>query len=379
MMCGIVLLFWFAQYVYVPYQTTYLTSQNIAMDTVGMILGIYGGIQMCFRMPIGIYGDLKKQHSMLIILGTAFAGMASVMRILFPAGLGFLAGNVLAGFGSSMWSAFMALFLGLYPAEQKQAATGRIMYYNNMGKLTAFICAAIFYQFLGMRFLCMMGVAAGFAAAVGGIWIRRKQPAVQGKADFGFSFRFLSSRLIVFSVLTLMQQGVQMSTAMSYTSEVLKGMGASQLQIGLSSIIYMAASVYFSGVISSEPVKKRGPRFWIPAAFLTVWGYCWLVPRVSAIWMIWLCQIAAGLQTGLLFTWLIAEAVEGIDEKQRATALAFFQMTYAVGMTVFPMISGAVSEQYGLSSAFYMLGVVGLAGCVISGGYYKIHNKEREN
>lgn len=371
-MCGIVLLFWFAQYVYIPYQTTYLTSQNIAMDTVGVILGIYGGIQMCFRMPIGIYSDLKKQHSTLIILGTALAGSASVVRILFPARVGFFVGNVLAGFGSSMWSAFMALFLGLYPAEQRQTATSRIMYYNNMGKLVAFICATACYPFFGMHFLCAMGVAAGAAGAVCGGWVRQKQTVRQEQKAFGFSFRFLSFRMLVFSLLTMMQQGVQMSTAMSYTSEILKGIGASQMQIGLSSIIYMAASVYFAGAVSSETVKRRGADFWIPAVFLTVWGYCWIVPNAGNIWIIWLCQIAAGLQTGLLFTYLIAEAVEGIDEKQRATALAFFQMTYAVGMTVFPMISGVISERYGLKPAFYMLGAMGLLGSVISAGYYRI-------
>lgn len=372
----IVLLFWFAQYVYIPYQTTYLVSQNLSMDIVGLILGIYGGMQMCCRMPIGIYSDTRKQHSLLIILGMTFAGLGSLLRICLPTRIGFFLGNILAGFGSSMWSAFMAMFLGLYPDNEKQEATGLIMFLNNAGKLTAFICATICYPILGMKFLCSLGVTAGAVGALSGIWLRKSSSKrTCGKAT-EFSFHFLSKRLLLFAVLTLMQQGVQMSTAMAYTSDVLKQAGASQVQIGLSSIIYMTASVFFSRIVSMEGVKKKGPRFWIPFSFLTIGLYCWGVPNAPNIYVIWLLQIAAGLQTGLLFTYLTAEAVNGIKAEQRATALAFFQMMYAVGMTVFPMISGAISEQYGLKTAFYLLGIVGIMGAGIAGIYY---GKERSN
>lgn len=366
---AIVLLFWFSLYVYVPYQTNYLTSQGVSMDTVGVILGIYGGIQMCFRMPIGIYSDVRRKHGFLIALGMAFVGTASVLRVVLPAKTGFFLGNVLAGFGSAMWSAFMAMFLGMYPVTQKKEATSRVMFYNNVGKLAAFVCATLFYPLLGMKFLCLVCVAGGYAGMGLGIWLKGKRPPEAVKKA-GFSLHFLNSRLILFSLLTLMQQGVQMSTAMSYTSKVLENIGASQMQIGLSSIIYMAASVYFSGIVSTEAVKKRGPQFWIPFSFVTVWLYCWIVPNITNVWGIWLCQIAAGLQTGLLFTYLIAEAVNDIDEEQRATALAFFQMTYAVGMTVFPMLSGMIAEHWGLKLAYGMLGIMGILGVIISSIYY---------
>lgn len=375
---AVVLLFWFSLYVYVPYQTNYLTSRGVSMDVVGVILGIYGGIQMCFRMPIGIYSDIKRKHGFLIVLGMALTGTASLLRVVLPVKAGFFLGNVMAGFGSAMWSAFMAMFLGMYSEDQKKEATSRIMFFNNVGKLAAFVCATLFYQLLGMKFLCMVCVAGGYIGMGLGIWLKGKRPPV-AKKNAKFSFHFLNSRLLLFSLLTLMQQGVQMSTAMSYTSKVLENIGASQMQIGLSSIIYMAASVYFSGIVSAEAVKKKGPQFWIPVSFVTVWLYCWIVPNITSIWGIWLCQISAGLQTGLLFTYLIAEAVNDIDEDQRATALAFFQMMYAIGMTVFPMLSGVVAEYWGLKQAYVMLGAVGILGMIISGAYYTGIRKHKKD
>lgn len=38
----IVVLFWFAQYVYVPFQTPYLLTMQVSSSMIGIIIGIYG-------------------------------------------------------------------------------------------------------------------------------------------------------------------------------------------------------------------------------------------------------------------------------------------------------------------------------------------------
>lgn len=53
----IVALFWFAQYVYVPFQTPYLSTMQVSSSMIGIIIGIYGFSQMVLRMPIGIMAD----------------------------------------------------------------------------------------------------------------------------------------------------------------------------------------------------------------------------------------------------------------------------------------------------------------------------------
>lgn len=85
----IVVFFWFAQYVYIPYQTTYLLLAHISSNVVGAIIGAYGISQLALRLPVGILADLSSNHKLFIILGTFFAGTASFFRILLPDETGF--------------------------------------------------------------------------------------------------------------------------------------------------------------------------------------------------------------------------------------------------------------------------------------------------
>lgn len=89
-MIAIVVLFWFAQYVYVPFQTPYLIGMQVSSSMVGIIIGIYGFSQMALRMPIGIMADKNGHHKFFIIVGVASSALASIFRILLSPEIGFL-------------------------------------------------------------------------------------------------------------------------------------------------------------------------------------------------------------------------------------------------------------------------------------------------
>ena len=55
-----VIFFWFAQYVYIPYQTPYLTMIQTSTSFIGIIIGTYGISQMVLRLPVGLLADYKK-------------------------------------------------------------------------------------------------------------------------------------------------------------------------------------------------------------------------------------------------------------------------------------------------------------------------------
>ena len=48
----LVCIFWFGQYVYIPYQTTYLIEKGVSADVVGIIIGAYGLVQIFFRIDV---------------------------------------------------------------------------------------------------------------------------------------------------------------------------------------------------------------------------------------------------------------------------------------------------------------------------------------
>lgn len=63
---------------------------------------------------------------------------------------------------------------------------------------------------------------------------------------------YADKRLIFFSILALVQQGILMATCMSFTTQIAHEINASAFQIGLLSIVYIIVAVlasYFQQVI----------------------------------------------------------------------------------------------------------------------------------
>ena len=68
----IVALFWFAQYAYIPYQTTYLTVSGAAGSIVGIAVGAYGILQLILRLPVGVCADRVGRHRPFIMACSGF-------------------------------------------------------------------------------------------------------------------------------------------------------------------------------------------------------------------------------------------------------------------------------------------------------------------
>ena len=65
----LVCVFWFGQYVYIPYQTTYLSEIGVSAHMIGVIVGAYGLVQIFFRIPVGLMADMGGGHKKIIMLG----------------------------------------------------------------------------------------------------------------------------------------------------------------------------------------------------------------------------------------------------------------------------------------------------------------------
>ena len=105
LLLAVVVLFWFALYLHIPYQTPFLTAAGVAAGFTGTIVGAYGITQLVFRLPLGVLADYAGNHKIFVILGAGLAGLACLVRILIPTGPGFLAANLISGCAASMWIA----------------------------------------------------------------------------------------------------------------------------------------------------------------------------------------------------------------------------------------------------------------------------------
>lgn len=76
------------------------------------------------------------------------------------------------------------------------------------------------------------------------------------------------------------------------------------------------------------------------------------MPLAPSIPIIFLLQIIPGVGTGILFSLLTSEAMEGVSESKKSTVMGIFQAIYAIGMTLFPILVGLLSNRFNLTVLF---------------------------
>ncbi|GLC90086.1 MFS transporter [Lysinibacillus piscis] len=369
----IVILFWLSQYIYVPHQTLYLNVVHVSSQFIGIIIGAYGISQLLLRLPMGIMADLSNNHKLFIILGTLCASMASLFRILSPNEVGFLVGNILSGAASSTWISFMILYMSYYSSAKQIVATSQIILANNIGILLGFVLSTFLYDLMGMRWLCAISLIAGLIGCILSFFIhsveRKQEPNM---TILNLLTVFKNKELLIFSLLALIQQGIQMASTMSFTNQILENLGATTTIIGLSSIIYMLSAVFFARMTSTHMLGKMSKKNWIYSIFMCLSTYCVLVSHTSSITVICFLQLIPGIATGTLFSLLTSEAMRTIEPQKKSTAMGLFQAVYAIGMTVFPIISGVLYEQISIQAAYYFLACSGLVAIGLAFLYFKM-------
>ena len=365
-------LFWFTQYVYVPYATPYLLAQKVSADFVGLVVGFYGAVPFFTRIFVGVFSDLIGKFKPMILLGCATAAIASVIRLYRPDGIGFLIANIISGFSSSMWMCFILFHTKTLTKENLQRGMGYVMASCNGGILCAFLASATLYQHFGMMLMCALSVGTGTLALILALTLREHEEQRFNPPQLKELLVVArNKRLWFFSLIGLIQQGILMGTAMSFSNAVATGLGAMPWQIGLMTMT-MTGSYVASCYISSTTLAIRiGPGILMTLTQLCMALYCVLMVTFDNIYLLIPTQILMGSTGGLVFSWCSAEALSQIESFRRSTALGIFQSVFAIGMTGVPIMAGYLFNHTGtLSASFYFQAALALIGALATALYY---------
>ena len=388
----IIALFWFAQYIYVPNTAPYLLAQKVTADFVGIIVGVYGGVQMSLRFPMGILADWLGKHKLIIIVGCAFSGGASVVRILESTGYGFLIANIMSGVASSLWVSFMLLSTKYITPERMQTQIGYLFAANNFGIMLAFITSAVCFEGFGMDFLCLCSALSGALAMLLAMSLKEDDPAYAHLHEPPESkHRPLVADLVkvakrkriwFFAFLASIQQGVTMTTIMSFSNEAALRIGGSSYEMGLMTIVFILFNViscYYSG---KPPFTRISQGFLVSSALFMLAAYCFLSVMVTHIYLLIIIQVFLGWSFGFVFTIATSEAIVGVEHYRRSSAIGLFQALFAIGMTTVPIIAGRIIEldDGDLKAAFFFQGWLCIIAFVATVYFYymKRRNHLRE-
>ena len=364
----IIALFWFAQYIYVPNTAPYLLAQKVTADFVGIIVGVYGGVQMSLRFPMGILADWLGKHKLIIIVGCAFSGGASVVRILESTGNGFLIANIMSGVASSLWVSFMLLSTKYITPERMQTQIGYLFAANNFGIMLAFITSAVCFEGFGMDFLCLCSALSGALAMLLAMSLKEDDPAYAHLHEPPESkHRPLVADLVkvakrkriwFFAFLASIQQGVTMTTIMSFSNEAALRIGGSSYEMGLMTIVFILFNVISSYYSGKPPFTRISQGFLVSSALFMLAAYCFLSVMVTHIYLLIIIQVFLGWSFGFVFTIATSEAIVGVEHYRRSSAIGLFQALFAIGMTTVPIIAGRIIEldDGDLKAAFFFQG-----------------------
>lgn len=378
----IIALFWFAQYIYVPNTAPYLLAQKVTADFVGIIVGVYGGVQMSLRFPMGILADWLGKHKLIIIVGCAFSGGASVVRLLESTGNGFLIANIMSGVASSLWVSFMLLSTKYITPDRMQTQIGYLFAANNFGIMLAFITSAVCFEGFGMDFLCLCSALSGALAMLLAMSLKEDDPAYAHLHEPPESkHRPLIADLVkvakrkriwFFAFLASIQQGVTMTTIMSFSNEAALRIGGSSYEMGLMTIVFILFNVISSYYSGKPPFTRISQGFLVSSALFLLAAYCFLSVMVTHIYLLIIIQVFLGWSFGFVFTIATSEAIVGVEHYRRSSAIGLFQALFAIGMTTVPIIAGRIIEldDGDLKAAFFFQGWLCLIAFVATVYFY---------
>lgn len=366
----IMILYWFSLYTYIPFQVPYLYALNVTPSIVGIILGLYGASQMILRFPFGIISDYFGKYKIFIVLGSLLSAVSCIIKIVYPSANGFLVGNILTGVAASTWLMYMVLYYSYFDRSKEHMAASKCLVANVIGMFLGFLFATIFYQKFGMNLMLIAAALAAFAATILALFLKEEKREKKNNIK-DLILVIKNKRLLFFSVLSIIEQGIHMATSVSFTLNRIKELGGASYLVGIASLLNMFFAIVSAYIASTSFASKRGSKFYVPFSFVLLGLYCVAVILTKNIFVIVASQILSGLSIGMLASYLTSEALIEIDRDKKSSAMGFYQTAYSIGIFIYPIITGKIVEMYSIEMAYIFLTASAVICAFIALLYYK--------
>jgi len=363
----IVALFWFAQYVLVPFLSPHLIAMGITASFAGTIIGAYGMAQLILRIPISVGEDLSGKHKLFIAGGLLMMVLSSVIPLVSPTPVAYLLSRTLLGVAASTWVSYTAAFT--QNAQNVKQRMGKLIAANNFGVMLSYIAGGMMYESVGMNGLFVASIVSALGAlALVFVWKPEGEAAPKPFKKDVFISVVSNRHLWNCSLLTALGMLVLFATSNSFVSTYAQGLGATGMELSLVAVGFNAMGTLMSWAYAQGALKKLTERGQLLVAFGVMTLYCLLLPLCRAPWQVAAVQLLGGMSRSIMYTLLMAIAPAKVSPDAKTTAVGVFQCVYSLGMTGGPVVMGYLLDMSNQSYAFGfgMMGAVALLGVVWS-------------
>lgn len=379
-----VFLFWFSNYTYPSFLTTYATNTLGATKVLaGMIVGSYGLTQMILRIPLGIFSDVLRKRKLFVLIGfvlsiVSASGLAIVALIAgrdnVPSGLAYavLILRGMSGMMAATWVNFSVLYSSSYQGDRVATAMSRLIVPQCGSQIIAMLLGAQLAGRVGEVWAFVLAAAAAIAGLLVMLRVKEQAPTGAPMTLKGFLEVARNKELISGTVLATIYQLVVWTTVQGFVQNWARDMiGLTTAQLGFLSVANLLPNTILSHFSGTVFAPKYGRRVVLAAGFCAIAGACLLYPQTSSLVSLLAVQALLGSGVGLIMPLTMASAIETVPGEKRGAAMGIYQAVYGLGMFLGPVIGGFVIEQFsiprdGYIANFYVAMGIALAGLVLA-------------
>ncbi len=361
------LLFWGAVYIYMPILAPYAKMMSGSLQSAGLVVGAYGLSQMILRIPLGVWSDRWRRRKPFILLGFIFDGLAASGLLLSTGTVTLFFSVLTAGIAASMWVPFTVLFSSYVPAGQVVYSMSLILFFTRLSQIITNYAGGVIAEVWGWGAPFYAGIILSLVGVLMATGLAEHRPEKSSAASFKqLSLVGRNRTLFLSSMVCTLFQFANFSVNYGFTPIFAQAIGASKADLGILFFCHMVPNS-MTTLLSGTYIRSRfSERSIIFAGFFLVSGAILLIPFVTRLGLLYIIQAITGIGSGLVFPLLMGLAIQSIPREQQATAMGFFQSLYAAGMSLGPIISGIIAQQWGLSSVFIFNGLLCLFGAFFS-------------
>lgn len=364
-------LFWFSLYVYVALLGPHVEAAGASHAQVGAVVGSYGLAQMLLRIPLGLLSDHLRHRRAFITLGFALSAGSALLFLLGGSVSVLFAARTLAGCAAATWVHFTVLFASYHRPEDFTRAMGILNAANLAGQTTALMLGGLVSGVAGMGPVFLIALGAGLLGVLlSRLLVERRDPDGPGLDPTHLPALLRSRILLAATGMAVFQQLLSFSTQFGFVPVFARDrLAATDAQLGtLASVTSLATALGSLAIGTLLLPRIRGREMAANVTTLLVSSLCVALIPLGGSWALLLVlQVLGGFARGMTFTLSMGLAVGTASPSLRATAMGIYQSLYGLGMLFGPVLSGALSDRWGLSVAFPVVALVAAAGGLLMG------------
>lgn len=365
-------------YIYVPILSPFLSKQDYSLAFIGVVLGIYGFVQLIARFPIGILSDLYKKRKLFVSIGMVCACLSCILFLFSDSWMFPLLARIVAGVCASTWVAFTILYTSFFKEHETAKAMGQVSILIVLGQLIGMVLSGFLSELAqgyGPFIAGACFAAIGFLLSL--LLIEDKQKVAR---EHRMSMPLIKTVLkekstLKASYLSILAHLILFITMFGFTPLKATELGASGLQLTLLVICFMIPHA-LAPLVIGRLNDKLGYTLTAKLAFLLSGITTLSIGFAESLPFLYVTQAINGFSLGILLPIFLVLAIRDVKKEVKATAMGLYQSIYSIGMFSGPFIAGFINDYFNVNAGF-IFGASCAVIALLSLLFFSIGKKER--